>query len=221
MKIIETNKQIPEEELQYLNNSSWSIYNLVDNKLEYHTNSYDYKYAYRNWYLTLKEQLLEYDSNMLLINDGDQVFYNAYKLPTTATIVDKNAYLLSEDKYKKYLNTTKFLNTVDSLGHVRKLTLIDTSFMESLQDGCFNTKYDLIFVNVKSKEDIDTPTLEKYFLLLNDYGFLCVQSNSTFFTDAIRSTLDHYFTNLSEKFKTTSISESHSFLVYRKMSNLI
>lgn len=223
MKIISNSEQnqLSQEEEKYIINSSWAIYNLENDKLTYHTNSYDYKHAYKNWTQTLKDPLLEYDSNILLINDGDQIFYNSYKLPSIATIVDPNAYLFTQTDFKKYLNTTEFLNTVDSLGHIRKLTLIDSTFNDAIEDGCFNTTYSLIFVNVKQEQDISNFNLEKYFLLLEDYGFLCIQLNNKYNNNNVKSTLEHYFTNLSEKFKTTSISESHSFLVYRKMSNLI
>ena len=227
MNVIENNKNLSDYHKSLMITSDWAIFDNLNNKyptlddLTYHINEYDHKYAYKNWASSLDIQLINYDSNILLINDGDQIFYNAYKLPCIATIVDPLAYVFTKPEYKKYLCTTEFLNTVDSLGHKRKLTLIDSTFKEALEDGSFKTKYSLIFLNIKKKEDAYIKNIEQIFLLLEDYGFFCIQINNKHLNQTLKNALEHYFTSIATKHKTTSLSESHSFLVLRKIPNLI
>ena len=94
-----------------INKENWKI--LGEN---YSINQYDYKAYYKIWSQTFKEQLIQNGAPVLLINDADQIFYNSISIPTISTIVDKDAYLFTESRFKKYLHTTPFINIQDSLG---------------------------------------------------------------------------------------------------------
>lgn len=200
-----------------INKENWKI--LGEN---YSINQYDYKAYYKIWSQTFKEQLIQNGAPVLLINDADQIFYNSISIPTISTIVDKDAYLFTESRFKKYLHTTPFTNIQDSLGYSRKLTLLDMSFDEALEDGCFKQKYDLIFINAKDESELSLLNVEKYFLLLNDFGFLCIQAEEPIFKQSVAIRLNHYFSILSDKVRTSNASGSLCyFLTYRKITNLI
>lgn len=189
---------------------------------DYSMNQYDHKSYHRIWSQNFKEKLIENSAPILLINDADQIFYNSIVQPTIATVVDPYAYLFTKAEYRRYLATTEFRSVVDSLGYARKLTLLDMTFKEALEDGCFKQKYDLIFINVKNKEELSLLSIENYFLLLNNFGFLCVQTNEDLFTQQNKSHLDHYFTELSDKAKTSVCTgKINSFITYRKIVQLI
>lgn len=199
------------------NNENWSITNS-----KYSINQYDYKAFNKIWSYTFKEQLIQNGATVLLVNDADQIFYNSISTPTIATIVDEDSYLFTESKFKKHLHTNSFINLKDSLGYERKLTLLDLSFDEALEDGCFKQKYDLIFVNAKENDDMSLLSIEKYFLLLNDFGLLCVQVEDPIFNQSVAIRLNHYFSILSDKIRTSHSSGSLCyFLTYRKITNLI
>lgn len=203
--------------LEYTIEKDWSI-----SHDEYSMNQYDHKSYHKIWSQTFKEKLIENSSPVLLINDADQIFYNSILQPTISTIVDPNAYLFTEIKFRKHLCTTPFLNVKDSLGFTRKLTLLDLTFQEALEDGCFKTKFDLIFLNVKNKDELSLLNIEKYFLLLNNFGFLCIQSSEDLYTQQSKSHLDHYFTELSDKARTSNCtSKVNYFITYRKITQLI
>ena len=88
-----------------INKENWKI--LGEN---YSINQYDYKAYYKIWSQTFKEQLIQNGAPVLLINDADQIFYNSISIPTISTIVDKDAYLFTESRFKKCLHTTPFIN---------------------------------------------------------------------------------------------------------------
>ena len=221
MKFIlsENLQQLSDYQQTLVLNSEWSIYEHAHNTLNYHINSYDLRCASRYWKQSLSTPLVDYSSNILLINDGDQVFYNSYAPPSIATILDPYAYTLTQ--YKNYLPTTDFLNITDSLGHKRKLTLLDMTYKEAVEDECIKNKYSLIFLNVRKQEEVDIKILEQLFLSIEDYGFFCIQINSTFFNTKVKNTLDHYFTLISSKFRTTTTGVSENFIIYRKIPYLI
>lgn len=203
--------------LEYTIEKDWSI-----SHEDYSMNQYDHKSYHKIWSQTFKEKLIENSSPVLLINDADQIFYNSILQPTITTIVDPYAYLFTEIKYRKHLCTTSFLNVIDSLGYTRKLTLLDLTFDEAVEDGCFKSKFDLIFINVKDKQELSLTNIEKYFLLLNNFGFLCIQTNEDLFTQQNKSHLDHYFTELSDKARTSNTTgKVNYFITYRKITQLI
>lgn len=199
------------------NNENWKI---VGEK--YKINQYDYRAFNKIWSQTFKEKLIQNGAQLLLINDADQIFYNCISTPTITTIVDKEAYLFTEPRFKRHLQTASFINIQDSLGYNRKLTLLDLSFNEALDDSCFKQKYDLIFINAREDEDLSLLNIEKYFLLLNDFGFLCVQAEEPIFKQNVAIRLNHYFSILSDKLRTSNASGNLCyFLTYRKITNLI
>ena len=166
--------------------------------------------------------MIQNGAPVLLVNDADQIFYNSISTPTIATIVDKDSYLFTEFRFKKHLHTNSFINIQDSLGYNRKLTLLDMTFDEALEDGCFKQKYDLIFVNAKTDDDVSLLNIEKYFLLLNDFGFLCIQVEEPIFKQSVAIRLNHYFSILSDKVRTSNSTGAMCyFLTYRKITNLI
>lgn len=200
-----------------INKENWKI--LGNN---YSINQYDYKAYYKIWSQTFKEQLIQNGAPVLLVNDADQIFYNSISTPTIATIVDKDSYLFTESRFKKHLHTNSFINIQDSLGYNRKLTLLDMTFDEALEDGCFKQKYDLIFVNAKTDDDVSLLNIEKCFLLLNDFGFLCIQVEEPIFKQSVAIRLNHYFSILSDKVRTSNSTGAMCyFLTYRKITNLI
>lgn len=96
------------------------------------------------------------------------------------------------------------------------------TFDEALEDGCFKQKYDLIFVNAKTDDDVSLLNIEKYFLLLNDFGFLCIQVEEPIFKQSVAIRLNHYFSILSDKVRTSNSTGAMCyFLTYRKITNLI
>ena len=108
---------------------------------------------------------------MLLVNDGSQLIYNAIKNPINATIVDPLAYEYIAEECQNVLNTVEFKNTTDALGHKRSLVLIDESFTEAYEDCLYKNKYDLVFLNLKSAEDLTLKNVESN---LNGQTLLCL-----------------------------------------------
>ena len=188
----------------------------------YSLDDYDMRAHRRIWKHIFLEGLIEKNSNVLLINDADQIFYNCINIPTTATIVDPHAYEFTKPYLSKYLFTSSFINTVDSFGFKRTLTLIDEEFMDAWKDQCFRTKYDLIFVNVKDRHELSVEYIERYFLMLKEFGFLALQFKSEDYHISYKNTIEHYFTSLYEKVRTTRSDQKlvHYFL-FRKISSLI
>lgn len=162
----------------------------------------------------------EYKS--LLVNDGSQLIYNSLIAAGEATIVDPYAYVYTEDPVKDALSTVPFKNVVDALSKTRKLTLIDDSFLDAHEDCLYKNKYDLLFLNVKTVEDLSVQSIEKYFLLLEDFGCLFIQQGAEVETTVETDTcLDHYFSYLSVRIRSSNTGNSQTFKVYRKIQGLI
>ena len=160
--------------------------------------------------------------NSLLINDGSQLIYNSIVATGTATIVDPLAYEYTASPYKDVLHTVPFKNLTDTLNKDRKLVLIDETFNEAYDDCLYKNKYDLIFLNVKSEDDLSLKNIEKYFLLLEDFGCLFIQQGSDIqVEDLSDTTLEHYFSYLSVRIRSSNTGNSQSFKVYRKIQGLI
>lgn len=160
--------------------------------------------------------------NSLLINDGSQLIYNSIVATGTATIVDPLAYEYTETPYKDVLHTVPFKNLTDTLNKDRKLVLIDDTFNEAYDDCLYKNKYDLIFLNVKSEDDLSLKNIEKYFLLLEDFGCLFIQQGANVEAETLSdTTLEHYFSYLSVRIRSSNTGNSQSFKVYRKIQGLI
>ena len=160
--------------------------------------------------------------NSLLLNDGSQLIYNSIVATGTATIVDPLAYEYTASPYKDVLHTVPFKNLTDTLNKDRKLVLIDETFNEAYDDCLYKNKYDLIFLNVKSEDDLSLKNIEKYFLLLEDFGCLFIQQGSDIqVEDLSDTTLEHYFSYLSVRIRSSNTGNSQSFKVYRKIQGLI
>lgn len=158
----------------------------------------------------------------LLINDGSQLIYNSIIATGTVTIVDPLAYEYTESPYKEVLHTVPFKNVTDTLKKDRKLMLIDETFDEAYEDCLYKNKYDLIFLNVKSEDDLSVKNIEKYFLLLEDFGCLFIQHSSNIIPEDLSdTTLEHYFSYLSVRIRSSNTGNSQSFKVYRKIQGLI
>lgn len=198
-------------------NDKWKIYNNF-----YVLDCYDFRTYSKIWSQLLKTNLLTHNTKTLLINDGDQIFYNSIPQATISTIVEPDAYLFTDNKIKKYLQTKSFLNIKDSLNYKRQLTLLDLSFKNAYEDDCFKSKYDLIFLNVKNTEEIDLLQIENYFLLLKNYGYFCLQIKASHYNHIVKTNIEHYFSNLFEKIKTShGTGDVVYFLTFRKITSLI
>jgi hypothetical protein len=96
------------------------------------------------------------------------------------------------------------------------------SFEEALEDECFKSKYNAICVSVKHPNDISLENIEKYFLLLEDYGCLFIQISNENFSEEIKLNLDHYFSLLTTKIRTsTAHGNMQIFNSYIKISSLV
>lgn len=199
-------------------NNNWLIE--CDN---YKLNKQDQKTFSKVWTITFSEGVLNTkDSNILLINDADQIFYSSLRTPANVTLVDVDAYTLCESPFDSHLGTVTFRNAVDSLGYSHKLVLLDDSFEAAFEDDCFKHKYNHICVNVKSFSDLTLENIEKYFLLLEDFGCLFIQTSNDFLTEKTKVNLDHYFSLLSNKIRTsTAHGNMQIFNSYIKISSLV
>ena len=160
--------------------------------------------------------------NSLIVNDGSQLIYNSLVAAGTTTIVDPLAYEYTEAPFKDVLYTVPFKNVTDTLQKNRKLVLLDETFADAYEDCLYKNKYDLIFINVKSAEDLSLKSIERYFLLLEDFGCLFIQVGSDIDIDDISDTsLEHYFSYLSVRIRSSNTGNSQSFKVYRKIQGLI
>lgn len=158
----------------------------------------------------------------LLINDALQVIYNSLVNPTLATIVDPLAYQALSEEVQELLDTRDVFTTTDTLGNKRSLMLIDDSFDEAYTDCLSKNKYDNIFIYARDEKDILPETIEKYYLMLEDYGFLFIELSSTVsFKTVSKTTLDHYFSILESKVRTPVTKNTHQFLTYRKIKGLV
>ena len=199
--------------------------NWVLNEPNYELSSNDYKSFSKIWKEVIDSCLyttaqLSYD--VLLVNDGSQLIYNAIKNPIIATIVDPLAYEYIAEECQNVLNTVEFKNTTDALGHKRSLVLIDESFTEAYEDCLYKNKYDLVFLNLKSAEDLTLKNVERYFTVLNDYGCLFIQKPNNIEIDSeVGTALEHYFAYLSVRVRSSTTGHSQSFIVYRKIQGLI
>lgn len=200
------------------NNDSW----LIESDSGYKLNNQDHKTYHKVWSNNFQEGILKQGYSVLLINDADQIFYNSLYGPLTVTLVDPDCYKLCEGKLKSVLSTVDFKNVVDSLGHSHKLTLLDMSFEEAKEDGCFKHKYNSICVSVKSSSDLSLEKIEQYFLLLEDFGCLFIQIENNLLTEEIKLNLDHYFSLLNTKIRTsTAHGNMQTFNSYIKISSLV
>lgn len=200
------------------NNKNWTI----TNQSNYILSSQDYKSYSKTWATNLRDNLIKPTSSVLLVNDAEQIFYNSLTGPLNVTLVDPDCYNFCEKEFTEILNTISFKNVKDSLGYFHKLTLIDLSFEEAFYDGCFKSKFNHICVNVKTPQDLSVENIEKYFLLLEDYGCIFVQISSELYTESMKLHLDHYFSLLNTKYRLSfSKNKIQIFNTYIKISNLV
>lgn len=199
---------------------TWSI-----QEGSYKLSSIDYKAFSKVWKEVINSSLysnanLHY--NVLLVNDGSQMMYNSLSNPSTATIVDPLAYDYCTKEVSAFVPTVPYRSVVDSLGNTRSLLLIDEPFKDAYSDCLSKNKYDLIFLSVKSVYDITLENVEALYKLLNEYGCLFIQRPSNILTDdEAELALEHYFSYLSVRVRSSSEGISHTFSVYRKMQGLI
>lgn len=204
------------------NKKNWII---TENTTGYTLYANDFKSFSKTWKEVITSCLYtaqDSQYNFLIINDGSQLIYNSIVATGTATIVDPLAYEYTESPYKEVLHTVPFKNMTDTLNKNRKLVLIDETFSEAYDDCLHKNKYDLIFLNVKSEEDLSVKNIEKYFLLLDDFGCLFIQDSANIIAeDLSETTLEHYFSYLSVRIRSSNTGNSQSFKVYRKIQGLI
>lgn len=204
------------------NKKNWII---TENITGYNLYANDFKSFSKTWKEVISSCLYtSQDSqyNTLLINDGSQLIYNSLIATGSCTIVDPLAYDYTKSPYKDVLNTVSFKNIKDTLNKTRKLVLIDDDFETAYEDCLYKNKYDLIFINVKTPEDLSVKSIEKYFLLLEDFGCLFIQESSNVLLEELSdTTLDHYFSYLSVRIRSSNTGNSQLFKVYRKIQGLI
>lgn len=199
-------------------NDTW----LIESDNGYKLNSQDHKTFHKVWSSNFQDGVLKNASDVLLINDADQIFYNSLYGPLTVTLVDPDCYKLCESRFKSTLSTVPFKNVQDSLGYTHKLTLLDMTFQEALEDGCFKQKYNAICINARSADDLSLEKIENYFLMLEDYGCLFVQVSNEVFSEEVKLNLDHYFSLLNNKVRTsTAHGNMQTFNSYIKISSLV
>lgn len=199
-------------------NDTW----LIESDHGYKLNSQDHKTFHKVWSSNFQDGVLKNGFDVLLINDSDQLFYNSLYGPLTVTLVDPDCYKLCEGRFKSILSTVPFKNVQDSLGYIHKLTLLDMTFQEALEDGCFKQKYNAICINARSPDDLSLEKIENYFLMLEDYGCLFVQVSNEVFSEEVKVNLDHYFSLLNNKVRTsTAHGNMQTFNSYIKISSLV
>lgn len=199
-------------------NDTW----LIESDNGYKLNSQDHKTFHKVWSSNFQDGVLKNAFDVLLINDADQIFYNSLYGPLTVTLVDPDCYKLCESRFKSTLSTVPFKNVQDSLGYTHKLTLLDMTFQEALEDGCFKQKYNAICINARSADDLSLEKIENYFLMLEDYGCLFVQVSNEVFSEEVKLNLDHYFSLLNNKVRTsTAHGNMQTFNSYIKISSLV
>lgn len=203
------------------NDTSWSI-----SHESYSMNSQDYKILHRAWSSTFKD-IIRPQMRVLILNGGDQITKNALSCALDITICDPYAYDLCSPEYQDILSTEEFKNQVDICGYSHKLTLIDEEFIAAIKDDTFKTKFDVIVIaNSYSEnfEDIMSKRfLEHCYLLLKEYGCLCVQAPQTLYNNnpEFKITLDYYFSEIGKKLRfLSSYNQDIALTTYRKFSNL-
>lgn len=199
--------------------------NWVITEPEYTLSSNDYKSFSRIWKEVINACLYttpESFYNVLLVNDGSQLIYNSLESPSTSVIVDPYAYEYVQGDFQNVLHTVPYKKGNDALGFERSLMLIDETFEEAFDDCLYKNKYDLVFLNMKSLNDLTLKNVEKYFSIINDYGCLFIQKPNNLDLDAeIETSLDHYFSYLSVRVRSSTTGVSQSFIVFRKIQGLI
>lgn len=204
------------------NKKNWII---TEDTSEYTLFANDFKSYSKTWKEVISSCLYtaqETQHKTLLVNDGSQLIYNSTTAIGTSTIVDPFAYEYTKSPISDSLHTVPFKNVTDALGKERKLVLIDDTFTEAYDDCLFKNKYDLIYLTVKTEEDLSLKSIEKYFLLLEDYGCLFIQHGANIeMSDEASTSLEHYFSFLSIRIRSSNTGHSQSFKVYRKIQGLI
>lgn len=182
---------------------------------------------HKMWKSILKP-FIQPNQNILIINGGDQVLRQTYISSVSTTICDPNAFRFCEDDVKDLLNTSQFVNTIDSLSYVNKLTLVDMTFLEAIEDECFKSKFDIIFVANDYTEDSSEITsklfVEYLYYYLKDSGLLFYQIPKDRFSKnvAFKTSIEYYFTELNKRYKFVPTYNKHvSFATYRKFSTLV
>lgn len=196
-----------------------------ENNSNYQLSELDYKTYSKVWRETVNSclcSLVPRNYKVLIINDASQLIYNSLSIPSKTTLVDPLAYMYTETPYKELLNTVSYKNYMDSFGNVRTLSLIDETFDQAYTDCLSKNKYDLLFINIKSVEDLTYKTVEQFFTLLSDYGCLFMQIPLDIQLEKETVlTLNHYFSFLSSRTRGSIVGSSQSFTVYRKIQGLI
>lgn len=142
-------------------NSPWRI--STNDIIELSSEEY---FIYQKMWSLAVSKFLKPNQNILIIGGGDQQVYKTIQhVASSVTIVDPLAYKYTEDPFKRFLKTSPFVNKIDENLDTHKLTLVDMTFDEALQDECFKTKFDLILVDCSDDfEDIDINIYNKDFV---------------------------------------------------------
>lgn len=208
-----------------ISDKNWTINYLSDNSYKKLIDKNEYTTFSRAWREIFSNSFSYNNSavfNSLLINDSLQLIFSSIVNPTTTTIVDPLSYDVFTEDITNLISVRKPFTFKDSLHKERSLMLIDESFSEAFDDCLYKNKYDLICLQVRNDSELLPETIEKYYMLLNDYGFLFIEINSKTILEPIsKTTLDHYFTLLENKVRTPISKDTHQFLMYRKIKGLV
>lgn len=203
------------------NTEDWEV-NIEDYKM----NTTTYNLLHKTWKLLLKN-LVKPNANILIINGGDQLVRNSYISSVSTTICDLKAFEFTKPFVSEILQTLPYLNCKDSLNYTNKLTLLDMTFKEAIEDECFKDKFDIIIVisNNKESEITDKLFIEYCYYYLKDNGLLFYQIPKDQYLKNIsfKTCIEYYFTEINRKLKNIPYlhSSSLAFTTYRKFSSLL
>lgn len=201
-------------------NNKWEI-----TKDNYKLDSVSYTSLHKVWKPILKP-FIKPNQNILIINDADQLVRNSIISSNSITICDPKVFDFIDPEYQSVLNTVPYLNVVDSLNYVNKVTLLDMTFLEAVKDECFKEQFDIIIVanNTSNPEITEKEFIEYCYFYLKDHGMLFYQSTKDDLTKNLnfKNCIEYYFTELNRKLKNIPFLNTYFvFSTYRKFSSLI
>lgn len=193
----------------------------------YSLNPEAYSMIHKMWKNILKP-FIQPNQNILIINGGDQIIRNSYISSVSTTICDPYAFDFCTESAKQNIQTVEYVNKVDSLSYTNKLTLLDMTFLEAIEDECFKDQFDIIIVANDYKENSSEITsklfVEYLYFYLKDSGLLFYQIPKEQYTKntQFKISLEYYFTELNKRYKFIPTYNKHvSFSTYRKFSTLV
>lgn len=193
---------------------------------DYKMNTATYNLLHKTWKTTLKN-LIKPNSNVLIINGGDQIIRNSFISSVSTTICDPKVFEFTQKDISEKLQTLPYLNCIDSLNYVNKLTLLDMTFKEAIEDECFKDKFDIIIVaSAKNELEItDKLFIEYCYYYLKDNGLLFYQLSKEQYLKNLtfKTCIEYYFTEINRKLKNIPYltTSNVAFTTYRKFSSLL